>query len=102
MRWWKRRPVRVFDARLAPRDIRGSIAHARMLGQCGIIPRARKNVATHQIARYADGAFVRSLEDAHQYRTAWSTHRRRLKRLHTGRSRNDQIRWTSASGCAIR
>ncbi|MBA4116400.1 MAG: argininosuccinate lyase, partial [Rubrobacter sp.] len=27
-----------FDVRLAPYDIRGSIAHARMLGEKGIIP----------------------------------------------------------------
>ena len=26
-----------FDVRLAPYDIRGSIAHARMLGRCGIV-----------------------------------------------------------------
>src|SRR3712207_8883833 len=26
-----------FDIRLAPYDIRGSIAHARMLGECGVV-----------------------------------------------------------------
>lgn len=88
-----------FDARLAPWDIRGSIAHARMLGQCGIIPRrdAQKIVAgLHQIARdIADGAFVfdPALEDVHT--NIESALVKRIgdagKRLHTGRSRNDQI-----------
>ncbi len=87
------------DARLAPWDIRGSIAHARMLGTCGIIPRrdAQKIIAgLNQIAKdIADGAFVfePALEDVHT--NIESALVKRIgdagKRLHTGRSRNDQI-----------
>ncbi len=88
-----------FDARLAPWDIRGSIAHARMLGACNIIPKteARKIVAAlKNIAKeIATGAFIfdPALEDVHtNIETALV---QRIgdagKRLHTGRSRNDQI-----------
>ncbi|HOD50827.1 MAG TPA: argininosuccinate lyase [Candidatus Hydrogenedentes bacterium] len=88
-----------FDARLAPWDIRGSIAHARMLGECKIISKsdARKIIAgLDEIAKeVAAGTFVfdASLEDVHtNIETALV---RRIgdagKRLHTARSRNDQI-----------
>src|SRR3569833_3056667 len=60
-----------FDKRLAPQDIRGSLAHARMLGATGILPAA-------DVAAIAEGletirgeteagrmAWSRSLEDIH-------------------------------------
>ena len=88
-----------FDARLAPWDIRGSIAHARMLGACGIIPHddAQKIIAgLQEIAKDIErGAFVfdPALEDVHT--NIESALVKRIgdagKRLHTGRSRNDQI-----------
>ncbi len=88
-----------FDHRLAPFDIQGSVAHARMLGAAGIL--SRRDVA----------AIVRGLErirrDIEAGRFRWSVDdedvhlniERRLtalvgdagKRLHTGRSRNDQV-----------
>ncbi|MCC6695770.1 MAG: argininosuccinate lyase [Candidatus Hydrogenedentes bacterium] len=88
-----------YDARLAPWDIRASIAHARMLGQEGIITRAdsRKIVAgLTAIAKDIDAGrftFDPSLEDVHtNIESALVT---RIgdagKRLHTGRSRNDQV-----------
>lgn len=88
-----------FDARLAPWDIRGSIAHARMLGECKIISKsdARKIIAgLKEIAReIAEGTFVfdTSLEDVHTNIEASLVQRigEAGKRLHTGRSRNDQI-----------
>jgi argininosuccinate lyase len=88
-----------FDRALARHDIRGSIAHASMLGRAGLL--AKDDVATlvgglEAIAReIASGAFPfdEALEDIHMNVEA------RLRdlvgpvagRLHTGRSRNDQV-----------
>lgn len=88
-----------FDARLAPWDIHASIAHARMLGARGIItqPDARKIISgLESIARDAAAGRMTwdtALEDVH---TNIETELvRRIgdagKRLHTARSRNDQI-----------
>ncbi|MBP8128156.1 MAG: argininosuccinate lyase [Candidatus Hydrogenedentes bacterium] len=88
-----------FDARLAPWDIRASIAHARMLGDTGIIPgkdarriiQGLKRIA----ADVAKGAFTwdPALEDVHTNIEAALVARigEAGKRLHTARSRNDQI-----------
>ena len=88
-----------FDARLAAWDVRGSIAHARMLGDCGIIPKAdaKKIISGLQgIAKDINaGKFEWNikLEDVHL--NIESTLTKRVgdagKRLHTARSRNDQI-----------
>ncbi|MGE0023895.1 MAG: argininosuccinate lyase [Hyphomicrobium sp.] len=88
-----------FDKALAPQDIRGSKAHAAMLGETGIIAKgdAREILrGLDQIAsEIADGSFTfsRALEDVHMNVES------RLKdligaaagRLHTARSRNDQV-----------
>ncbi|UFS71842.1 argininosuccinate lyase [Geomonas sp. RF6] len=88
-----------FDKRLYRQDIRGSIAHAKMLGRQGIIPAedvvAIENGLTDILAQIEAGNFdfSVSLEDIHMNIEA------RLsakigdagKRLHTGRSRNDQV-----------
>ena len=88
-----------FDARLAPWDIRGSIAHARMLGECAIISKrdAKKIIAGlkaigKDIAS-GDFTFDPALEDVHMNIETALTERigDAGKRLHTGRSRNDQI-----------
>jgi argininosuccinate lyase len=88
-----------FDKRLAPYDIQGSVAHARMLGACGIL--AKRDVAAIErglaaVRREIErGRFEWSLdaEDVHL------NIERRLtaligeagKKLHTARSRNDQV-----------
>ena len=60
-----------FDARLAPWDIRGSIAHARMLGDRGIITKtdAKKIIAgLKAIAKSIDAGKLEwdpALEDVH-------------------------------------
>ncbi|WP_115338108.1 argininosuccinate lyase [Moraxella caviae] len=88
-----------FDKRMAHQDIQGSIAHATMLGECGIITpdESRQivdglNAVKGEIER---GEFVWSvaLEDVHMNIEARLT---ALigdvgKKLHTGRSRNDQV-----------
>jgi argininosuccinate lyase len=87
------------DKRLAPQDIRGSIAHARMLGARGIINAddARKIIAgLEQIAQEIEaGTFSwdATKEDVHM--NVEATLSARIgdagARLHTGRSRNDQV-----------
>ena len=88
-----------FDRRLADADIAGSLAHARMLSAAGIISAQDAADIERGMAairrEIADGTFDWSLdlEDVHL------NIERRLtalvgdagKRLHTGRSRNDQI-----------
>ena len=87
------------DKRLAADDIKGSIAHATMLGRQGIIGAedAQKIVAGLEgiAADLASGALDvdTSAEDIHSFVEATLTERigEAGKRLHTGRSRNDQI-----------
>lgn len=88
-----------FDARLAPWDIRASIAHATMLGDCGIISQkdARDIVrglkAIDRDIAAGKMAWDTGLEDVHTNIEAALVARvgEAGKRLHTGRSRNDQI-----------
>ncbi|MCX5769980.1 MAG: lyase family protein, partial [Candidatus Hydrogenedentes bacterium] len=88
-----------FDSRLAPWDIRASIAHARMLGAQNIIPPEDANriiAGLKAIASEIDaGSFSwdPDLEDVHTNIEAALTSKigEPGKRLHTGRSRNDQI-----------
>ena len=88
-----------FDKRLAAQDIRGSKAHAAMLAETGIISRDDATAIHDGLTRIAGEieagtfAFKRSLEDIHMNVEA------RLAeligepagRLHTARSRNDQV-----------
>ncbi len=87
------------DTVLLEADLWGSLAHAEMLGATGILPRrsaARIRSGLTAIARdAARGRFVLApeLEDVHL--NVESDLRRRIgpdaDRLHTGRSRNDQV-----------
>ena len=88
-----------FDARLWQEDIQGSMAHAAMLGRQGIIEpgeadaireglsRIREDVAAGQVT------FTPDNEDIHMNIEALLTQRIGAagKRLHTARSRNDQV-----------
>jgi len=88
-----------FDQRLYPQDIAGSIAHARMLAEVGLLTIQEADQITAALTAIGDeierGAFPfsTSLEDIH-------THIERAlierlgdtgRKLHTGRSRNDQV-----------
>lgn len=88
-----------FDKRMARQDIQGSIAHATMLGMCGIITQDEScqiiNGLTQIQSEIDDGKFQWSvvLEDVHMNIESRLT---TLigdvgKKLHTGRSRNDQV-----------
>ncbi|HOJ20811.1 MAG TPA: lyase family protein, partial [Armatimonadota bacterium] len=88
-----------FDARLLPYDVRGSIAHARMLGATGIITpeeSARIVAGLEEILREweADPTVpVTEYEDVHTYVEARLTEKigETARKLHTARSRNDQV-----------
>ncbi len=88
-----------FDKRMAEQDITGSIAHATMLGEQGIIPQEDAD----KIVQGLKGI----LEDVHAGKIEWMVDAEDIhmnvetiltqrigeagKRLHTGRSRNDQV-----------
>jgi argininosuccinate lyase len=88
-----------FDQRMATQDIRGSLAHARMLARQGIIAQEDFAAIERGMARIADeiaaGTFAWNLDDEDVHLNI----EKRLtaligdagKRLHTGRSRNDQV-----------
>ena len=88
-----------FDQRLAPQDIAGSIAHATMLARQGILTEEERDSIIAGLEtirdRIASGDFPWSveLEDVHMNIEAELT--RQIgsagKKLHTGRSRNDQV-----------
>lgn len=88
-----------FDSRLYAEDIAGSIAHARMLGATGVLAEADVTAIVEGLteikAEIESGQFQWSsdLEDVHMNIEAALTDRigDAGKRLHTGRSRNDQI-----------
>ncbi len=88
-----------FDYRLAEFDIQGSLAHARMLAQQAIISTADlaeiERGMTEILAEIRAGQFVwlLDLEDVHLNIEKALTGKigDAGKRLHTGRSRNDQV-----------
>ena len=88
-----------FDARLYKQDIAGSIAHATMLGKQGIIEQAEADkIISGLKAILADieageVEFTMDNEDIHMNIEAILTQRIGAtgKRLHTSRSRNDQV-----------
>ncbi len=88
-----------FDSRMAHEDIKGSIAHATMLGACGVIDKAEsEKICAGLEAILADlesGALSidPNAEDIHTFIEGELTARLgdSGKRLHTARSRNDQV-----------
>jgi argininosuccinate lyase len=88
-----------FDQRLAEEDIRGSIAHATMLARQGILTEEEKTRIVEGLEAIREeiraGTFPWSvaLEDVHMNIEAALTERigDAGKKLHTGRSRNDQV-----------
>ncbi|TCS38242.1 argininosuccinate lyase [Reinekea marinisedimentorum] len=88
-----------FDARLYRHDIEGSIAHATMLAKCNVIAEDEKDAIVHGLKEVqndienGDMQWSVALEDVHMNVEAALTHKIGIvgKKLHTGRSRNDQI-----------
>jgi argininosuccinate lyase len=87
-----------FDQRLWKHDVRGSIAHARMLVKVGLLTRKEGAAIVRGLERIgreiAAGRFrwKPELEDVHMNLEAELTRRVPAgAKLHTGRSRNDQV-----------
>ena len=88
-----------FDARLYKQDITGSIAHATMLGEQGIISpedaQAIINGLKQILSEIEGGGVEFSLENEDIHMNIETILTQRIgaagKRLHTGRSRNDQV-----------
>ena len=87
-----------FDTRLAHHDIAGSIAHARMLHHVGLLKKKEMTAIVDGLeaigAEIAEGQFEwrTELEDVHMNIEATLTERVPAgAKLHTGRSRNDQV-----------
>lgn len=88
-----------FDKKLVAEDIEGSLAHAKMLGECGIIPMedVEKIVGgllkIREMAKNNEIEFLIEDEDIHM-----NVEKKLIEligpvggKLHTGRSRNDQV-----------
>ncbi len=88
-----------FDCRMAQQDIRGSVAHATMLGKQGIIEKSESEKIVASLKEIAEEIENGSLEidmtaeDIHSFVEGELTKRigDSGKRLHTARSRNDQV-----------
>ena len=88
-----------FDARMYKHDIQGSIAHATMLGKCGIITEEDSATIIKGLGEILEDIesgkleFDSTAEDIHMFVEAELTKRYGDvgKRLHTSRSRNDQV-----------
>ena len=88
-----------FDARMYKHDIQGSIAHATMLGKCGIITEEDSATIIKGLGEILEDIesgkleFDPAAEDIHMFVEAELTKRYGDvgKRLHTSRSRNDQV-----------
>jgi argininosuccinate lyase len=88
-----------FDSRLFRQDIKGSIAHALMLGRQGIIPKQDSDTIVKSLegilADIESGALKIDMnaEDIHSFIESELVSRigEPGRRLHTGRSRNDQV-----------
>ena len=88
-----------FDQRLYREDITGSMAHAAMLADCGIISKEDAAAITSGLEdiladiEAGKAAFTADNEDIHMNIETLLTQRigDAGKRLHTARSRNDQV-----------
>ncbi len=88
-----------FDARMYKQDIQGSIAHVTMLGECGIIDLEESKQIANELGAIFQDIHSGELEidptaeDIHMFVEAELTKRlgETGKRLHTARSRNDQV-----------
>lgn len=88
-----------FDCRMYKQDIRGSLAHAKMLNKQGIIDEQSYQEIVKGLTDICDEItngtlkFDSDAEDIHMFIEAELTKRYPVsgKKLHTGRSRNDQV-----------
>ena len=88
-----------FDCKMYKEDILGSIAHAKMLGECSIIPLDESVTIINGLKQILEEIennklqFDFELEDIHTQIEKWLIEKvgEVGKKVHTGRSRNDQV-----------
>lgn len=88
-----------FDKKFYRQDMEGSIAHVKMLGKQGILTEQEMNDLTAEIKKILTEVEEGTLEISHEYEDIHSFVEATLidrlgdtgKKLHTGRSRNDQV-----------
>jgi len=88
-----------FDSRMVRQDIKGSMAHAEMLGKCNVISEEDARLIVNTLTEILDDiendkvSFDPKAEDIHMYVEQMLIERIGDigKKLHTGRSRNDQV-----------
>ena len=88
-----------FDQKFYRQDIRGSIAHATMLGETGIITKEESDKIVEGLKGILNDVEAGTLEISSKYEDIHSFVEATLidrigdtgKKLHTGRSRNDQV-----------
>ncbi|MBE6688086.1 MAG: argininosuccinate lyase [Ruminococcaceae bacterium] len=88
-----------FDSRMYREDLQGSMAHAEMLGKCGIIEKSEADAIIAELKNILSDIengklmFSSDAEDIHMFVEQVLTERigDTGKRLHTARSRNDQV-----------
>ncbi len=90
---------RIFDKKLAPYDVIASMAHAIMLGETGIIPREEAILLAKTLEAYypetlkCDFTLDPGDEDIHSHLESYLVKNlgESGKKIHTARSRNDQV-----------
>ena len=88
-----------FDYLLAEFDLQGSLAHVKMLGKCNILPQSSVDTIMHWLRQIQVKLQQKTLEfttadeDIHMNieRILHSLIGDEANKLHTGRSRNDQV-----------
>ena len=88
-----------FDCKMYKEDILGSIAHAKMLGECSVIPLDESVTIINGLKQILEEIennklqFDFELEDIHTQIEKWLIKKvgEVGKKVHTGRSRNDQV-----------
>jgi len=88
-----------FDKRLLEKDIEGSIAHVKMLSKQGIISKDEESAIISGVNSILDRVYNGELEITSEYEDVHSFVEANLisdigdagKKMHTGRSRNDQV-----------
>ena len=88
-----------FDGRMYAQDIKGSMAHAKMLGRCGVISKEDSETLVKTLGELlldienGKVEFMTDAEDIHMNVETLLIERIGDigRRLHTGRSRNDQV-----------
>ena len=88
-----------FDQKFFKQDIQGSIAHAKMLGETGIISAKESSAIQEGLQGILDDILAERLEITDEYEDIHTFMEATLierigdagKKLHTGRSRNDQV-----------